>query len=128
MGLQPDDPRQPYVQIADGLREAMRTGEYAPGEKLPTTRELMDEYGVASTTAQRALSVLRAEGLVYSIQGRGTFVRSDVDVSTIGDSSPADVGTLLRRVDELTAEVRQLDERVSDIESAGRGRKRSKSS
>jgi GntR family transcriptional regulator len=128
VGLRPDDPRQPYVQIADDLRDAIRTGDYEPGAQLPATRELIDKYGVASTTAQRALALLRTEGLVYSVQGRGTFVRTDLDVDSMDTPTPSpDFVRLMRRLDDLADEVRRIDERLTRIES-GAGRRRAKTS
>jgi GntR family transcriptional regulator len=52
-------------------------GELAPGEQLPTERELGDLYAVSRVTVRRAIASLTADGIVYAIQGRGTFVASD---------------------------------------------------
>jgi len=76
MSLDPDDPRPPYVQVANALRDSISSGTLHPGEKLPSGSELADRYGVARMTIQNALRVLRDEGLVVSRQGSGTFVRS----------------------------------------------------
>jgi len=74
--LDPDDPRPPYQQIAAELRAAIKTGEYGPGDKLPSGPDLTKRYGVAKMTVDRALAVLREEGLTVSRQGSGVFVRS----------------------------------------------------
>ncbi|MFD3555082.1 GntR family transcriptional regulator [Streptomyces goshikiensis] len=70
-----DDPRPPYVQTADALRKQIQDGRLAPGAKLPSARDLQSQYGIANSTAQNALRVLKEEGLIYSVQGRGVFVR-----------------------------------------------------
>ncbi|MGP3634102.1 GntR family transcriptional regulator [Streptomyces sp. 24-1644] len=70
-----DDPRPPYVQTADALRKQIQNGRLAPGAKLPSARDLQSQYGIANSTAQNALRVLKEEGLIYSVQGRGVFVR-----------------------------------------------------
>ncbi|ELS53629.1 GntR family transcriptional regulator [Streptomyces viridochromogenes] len=70
-----DDPRPPYVQTADALRKQIQDGRLAPGAKLPSARELQEQFGIANSTAQNALRVLKEEGLIYSVQGRGVFVR-----------------------------------------------------
>ena len=67
--------RPAYLQIADALREQVRSGNYPPGAKLPTERELQQTWGVSSRTIRVALDQLRAEGLIVSYQGRGVFVR-----------------------------------------------------
>src|SRR4029450_6264380 len=64
-----------YLQIADALREEIRSGRYLPGAQLPSERELMETWHVSSRTIRVALDQLRAEGLVVSYQGRGVFVR-----------------------------------------------------
>ncbi|GAA0694193.1 hypothetical protein GCM10010193_56180 [Kitasatospora atroaurantiaca] len=71
-----EDPRPPYLQAADVLRAEILEERIRPGEKLPSTRTLQERYGIASSTVQNALRVLKDEGLVYSVQGRGSYVRS----------------------------------------------------
>lgn len=70
------DDRPPYRQIAAALREAIKLGRLAPGDRLPSESELVDRYGVARMTARQAIQELRTEGLVVSEHGRGVFVRS----------------------------------------------------
>src|SRR6266545_7773595 len=76
MSLDPDDPRPPYVQVANALRDAITSGTLRPGEKLPSGSDLAERYGVARMTVQNAVRLLRDEGLVVSRQGSGVFVRS----------------------------------------------------
>ncbi|MEW2219325.1 winged helix-turn-helix domain-containing protein [Streptomyces sp. NPDC006990] len=71
-----DDSRPPYVQAAEVLRREISTGRLKPGDKLPSARALQDRYGIASSTVQNALRLLKSEGLIYSVQGRGSFVRN----------------------------------------------------
>ncbi|MCX4791917.1 GntR family transcriptional regulator [Streptomyces sp. NBC_01221] len=71
-----DDSRPPYLQASEVLRAAIQTGEYAPGSRLPSARVLQARFGVSSSTVQNALSVLKWEGLVYSVLGRGSYVSS----------------------------------------------------
>lgn len=75
MSLDPDDPRPPYVQVANALRAAILTKKFQPGDKLPSRNELAKTYGVAAMTVQNALRELREEGLIVSRQGSGVFVR-----------------------------------------------------
>ncbi|MDX2971091.1 GntR family transcriptional regulator [Kribbella solani] len=96
MQVESDDPRPPYVQVADGLRRAIQTGELAAGTKLPSGRELAAEWGVALMTLQKAVDLLRSEGLVYSQQGRGVFVAAS------GDHAPQlNVRDLQESLDDL---------------------------
>ena len=75
MPLDPDDPRPPYVQVANALRAAILTKKFQPGDKLPSRNELAKTYAVAPMTVQNALRELRDEGLIVSRQGSGVFVR-----------------------------------------------------
>ncbi|WP_225077061.1 GntR family transcriptional regulator [Streptomyces sp. CoT10] len=70
------DCRPKYQRIADSLREAIKSGEYGPGDRLPGENELMATYGVARMTARQALSVLRDEGVAEARKGAGVFVRA----------------------------------------------------
>ena len=73
----PDVGRQPkYQRIADALREAIQSGEYGPGDRLPGENDLMATYEVARMTARQALGVLQNEGVAESRKGAGVFVRS----------------------------------------------------
>lgn len=75
MSLDPDDPRPPYVQVANALRAAILTKKFSPGDRLPSRSELAKSYHVAPMTVQNALRELREEGLIVSRQGSGVFVR-----------------------------------------------------
>lgn len=75
MGLDLDDPRPPYQQVAAALRAAILTRKVEPGDRLPSQAELASRYGVARMTIQQALRILKDEGLVASRQGSGMFVR-----------------------------------------------------
>jgi DNA-binding GntR family transcriptional regulator len=66
-----------YEQLAGFLRDQIQSGRLGPGEPLPSERFLQEEYEVARGTARHAVEVLRSEGLVVTVQGRGTFVRPD---------------------------------------------------
>ena len=63
-----------YSQLTQRLTEAIVSGVYAPGEKLPSVRELALEAGVNPNTVQRSLTELEREGLVFSQRTAGRFV------------------------------------------------------
>ena len=67
-----------YLAIADDLRGRIERRELSSGDKLPTERELVDEFGVARMTVRHALDILQMEGLIERRRGRtgGTFIRS----------------------------------------------------
>lgn len=64
-----------YREVADDLRERVRNQTYAPGQRLPSERDLTVEFGVQRGTLRRALELLEDEGLILRDAQRGTFVR-----------------------------------------------------
>lgn len=76
----------PSQQIAADLREAIRSGEYKPGHQLPSGNTLARRYDVARPTVQRAVDMLRAEGLVVGQSGAGWFVREKPVLMRLGPS------------------------------------------
>jgi DNA-binding GntR family transcriptional regulator len=69
------DPVPLYTQLADILREMITKGELQPRSPLPSESYLQQEQGIARGTVRTAIGILRDEGLVVTISGRGTFVR-----------------------------------------------------
>jgi GntR family transcriptional regulator len=76
--VDPNAAEWPYQQVAAQLREQISSG--AIGPRLPSAMVLAEQMGVAPNTVQRAVRVLREEGLIYSVPGRGTFVRAGDDL------------------------------------------------
>jgi len=121
MTVSTDDHRAPYIQVADALREEIHSGRLKPGQKLPSARQLADRFQVAVMTASNGVRVLREEGLVSSTQGRGTFVRQTDDPAPAAQA-PGASGALAERVGVLEGELKQLAERLADVEALLAGR------
>ena len=85
-----------YSQLTQRLTEAIVSGIYAPGEKLPSVRELAVEAGINPNTVQRALSELERDGLVFSQRTAGRFVTENENMI-------------------VNAKLRIADERVSEF-------------
>jgi GntR family transcriptional regulator len=67
----------PYLQLAAILRAQIQSGQLPPGTRLPSVLALAGQYQVAQVTVQKALSILKAEGLIVAYTGYGTFVSED---------------------------------------------------
>jgi GntR family transcriptional regulator len=78
-------PQPFYQQVANTLREDIRSGRYQPGDRLPSERELVERFKVSAATTRAAIVQLRAEGLVTSHQGRGVFVAERPPLRRLGD-------------------------------------------
>jgi GntR family transcriptional regulator len=68
------NPTPLYTQLADILRERITSGEWQPRSPLPSESYLQQEQGISRGTVRAAIGILRDEGLVVTISGRGTFV------------------------------------------------------
>jgi GntR family transcriptional regulator len=69
-----------YVQVASDVARRIKAGDIA--RKLPAERALAEEYGVAYVTVRHAMQVLREQGLIVTIHGRGTFVAASLRSGT----------------------------------------------
>ncbi|MEI5524784.1 winged helix-turn-helix domain-containing protein [Streptomyces brasiliscabiei] len=68
------DPTRPkWIQIADVLRTRIASGEYPPRTMISEVR-LEQEFGVARTTVRKVTAALRADGLITTTPGMGSFV------------------------------------------------------
>ncbi|NUS86368.1 MAG: winged helix-turn-helix transcriptional regulator [Streptomyces sp.] len=74
MGEDLDRTRPVWRQVAQYVIDRIVSGEYPPGSRVPSTLELATTLGVASSTSQKALAHLRAEGWLRGEVGLGTFV------------------------------------------------------
>ncbi|MFE9497582.1 GntR family transcriptional regulator [Streptomyces collinus] len=70
-------PRGMYLQVAEALRQKIETREIT--EALPSQAALMSAYDVSRSTIERALSALRADGVIESVQGAGWYVAGTGD-------------------------------------------------
>lgn len=108
MKIDPNDPRPPYRQAADDLRRRITTGEFPPGHKLPSIRQLADEYEISPQTVQNALRELRQANLVVAQQGRAFYVRDP--------SRPQAARSEAERLAAAEAELRDLQDRMTAVE------------
>src|ERR1700754_1314192 len=75
----------PYRRIAAEIAERVTRGDLAPGDRIPSTREITREWGVAMATATKVIAALRDAGLVETRSGAGSVVieRSDPPVDMV---------------------------------------------
>lgn len=81
-----------HSEIANILRQRIVRGDYPPGSRLPSTRELEAEFGASPTTIQRAIRALKLDGLVEGAAGVGVFVRTQRPVMHVSASYVTKVG------------------------------------
>lgn len=104
-----------YGRIFQELSARIQNGGLAPGEQLPVSRELAEQYQTSILTVRQAIAELVKNGLVYSVQGKGVFVAAPSSyvaaeartIHFLGATSHSDIGedqflgTLLLHLSEL---------------------------
>ncbi|MEU4226019.1 winged helix-turn-helix domain-containing protein [Nonomuraea sp. NPDC026600] len=70
--LKANQPKWRQVHVI--MVERIRTGEYKAGERIPSLIELIEEFGLANATGQKVMRALRADGLIRTEPGMGSFV------------------------------------------------------
>src|ERR1700730_4063905 len=68
----------PSVRIASEIRHRIASGQLRAGDRVPSARQITQEWGVAIATATRVLATLRQEGLVRAVPGVGTIVDAPI--------------------------------------------------
>ncbi|MCL2054651.1 MAG: GntR family transcriptional regulator [Oscillospiraceae bacterium] len=93
-----------YEQVKDGIRQAVYNGEFKGDELLPGMRQLAADLNVSMITTKRAYADLERDGLLYTISGKGTYVKSD----TLDAAITNHADTLLGELKTLAAELKKL--------------------
>lgn len=75
-----DSDRPIFLQIVEIMQLSIISGHYAPGDKLPSVRDLAQEAAVNPNTMQKALQELERTGLVYSKRTSGRFITEDASI------------------------------------------------
>ncbi|WP_160495733.1 GntR family transcriptional regulator [Paenibacillus dendrobii] len=95
-----------YKKIEHYIVEQIRSENWKPMSRIPSENELADQFGVSRITVKNALADLVERGVIYRMQGKGTFVseRKDEDLFSLGTSGAETllkntVGFLLPRLD-----------------------------
>lgn len=75
----PDNGQPVHERLASAVEQAIADGRYRPGERLPTHRQLAQQFSVSIGSVTRAIDTLSARGVVRGEIGRGTFVLDRVE-------------------------------------------------
>lgn len=104
--LDPADSRPPYLQIAEYVTRQIADGHLRPGDKLPGRHAYQERFKVAGATVNKAIDLLKQQGVLVGRQGQGVFVLDQPP-----PSEEDRVSALERRVAELEQQVAGLIER-----------------
>ena len=78
-----------YEQVKDGIKEAIMNGELKAHDLMPSVRQLAADLNVSMITTKRAYADLEREGLIYTVAGKGTFVKLE-DIGMIQEKHAAE--------------------------------------
>lgn len=92
-----------YEQIEDCIRQAVLTGQLENNTLLPSVRQLAADINVSTITIKRAYADLEREGVIYTVSGKGTYVRLD-NVGKLQDKQTAE---LLEKLEKNVSELKQ---------------------
>ncbi|KKI92972.1 transcriptional regulator [Bacillus sp. SA1-12] len=116
-----------YIQIYNQILSEIQSGSFKVGDKLPAERELCEQFGVSRAPVRQALSALELNGVIYSRQGEGVYVKntqvttSHSQSAIIMDSiSPEDIVEARMNIEPLIikyAAVRATEEDIQELRS-----------
>lgn len=89
--------------VVTKLTERIDSGLYAPGEKIPSSAQLCEEFGVSRTVIREALTSLKVGGRVTARQGAGVYI-SDKDIKTLNFE--------ISRIEEIRSAMQILELRL----------------
>ncbi|WP_164492331.1 GntR family transcriptional regulator [Streptomyces nigra] len=114
-----DDPRTESEQAADILRQEIANGSIPPGAHVGSVRDLATRFKISGMTVQRALAILREDGLITTT-ARGSYARDPEQATEPGEASAGvDLPEVLRQLEHLTSQVSDLRGRVERLEALG---------
>jgi DNA-binding GntR family transcriptional regulator len=103
-----------FQEIADEIRRRILAGEVKPGERVGTYESLSKDYGAAIGTIRNAIAVLADEALITTIHGVGIFAAEPLPPLDAGHS--AEYVDVMRQLAAISDQVRQLGERIAELE------------
>ncbi|UOF92951.1 FadR family transcriptional regulator [Fodinisporobacter ferrooxydans] len=115
------------MQIYNQILSEIQSGSFKIGDKLPTEKELCEQFGVSRAPIRQALSALELNGIIYSRQGEGVYVKSNQIASESSKTailfesiSPEDIVEARMNIEPLIvkfAAQRATDEDIADLRS-----------
>ncbi|MDP4104567.1 MAG: FadR/GntR family transcriptional regulator [Bacillota bacterium] len=115
------------MQIYNQILTEIQSGSFKIGDKLPAERELCENFGVSRVPIRQALSALELNGIIYSRQGEGVFVKSNQITSESSETaiffksiSPEDIIEVRMNIEPLIIKFAAQTATDEDIENLNR--------
>ena len=98
-----------YSRVSSIIQNKILSGQYEPGDKLPTEDELVEYFGVSKITVRNALSLLEIDRLIIRVRGKGTFVATEIpETKQTIHSSLNKMSLALERGDTKPLEIKKI--------------------
>ncbi|MED4225331.1 FadR/GntR family transcriptional regulator [Neobacillus cucumis] len=123
LNFNPVSSKKLYMQIYNQILSEIQSGSFKIGDKLPAERELCEMFGVSRAPIRQALSALELNGIIYSRQGEGVYVKSNqlaTDQSFFKSISPEDIVEARMNIEPLIVQFavqRATDEDIEELRS-----------
>ncbi len=104
-----------YEQIKDQIISFVGQGLLKSDDQLPSLRQLSAELSVNINTIKRAFSELEAQGIVYSVAGKGIFISESAQKNAIVKKALADVSTAVSKAKTMGAEKDEITALINNI-------------
>lgn len=101
-----------YEQLTDNIKSLVLRGILKPDEQLPGVRTLAVELAINPNTIQKAYAELERQGIIYSMQGRGSFVTNNVESLRALERED-----ILSEIEKMLLSARQADIDKADIDA-----------
>lgn len=116
-----------YIQIYKQILSQIQSGSLKIGDKLPSERELCEQFGVSRAPVRQALSALELNGYIYSRQGEGVYVKSNHPADEAQNAalileavSPEDIVEARMHIEPIIAKFaaqRATEEEIEELQS-----------
>lgn len=109
-----------YDQITAGIIRLKSVGVLSGGDKLPSVRSMAMSLGINPNTVQKAYSTLEAQGVIYSVSGKGSFISEDMAATNaILASAKADFKLAVEAAKRMGLDKTELEKIIKEIYRGG---------
>lgn len=105
-----------YVQVQDAIIKKIILGDYEPGDKIPSIKDMAKEFKINANTVSKSLTDLEAQGILETRRGMGTYIVEDKEMidETVDKYIGSRVSDIIREFEMLGISKQRLIELVKE--------------
>ena len=106
-----------YEQLVESIKSRVMSGALAGDDPLPSVRQLSGQLGINPNTVQKAYSVLEQQSIIYTVPGKGNFIRPDTDALRHRQAreAKAELSALAEKMKNLGISLEEAQSLLADI-------------